>query len=300
MNFNLIRTAVLFTFSLVSISICSQDLIARQAPIDRKLRSIDSLALRREIRVEQNSYKALSIYPNWNNNYVNTYKTSAIVPEKYTFDLRGFYMPTPSRKITSPFAMRWGRMHTGLDVKVNLGDTIHAAFDGKVRVVKYEPLGYGKYVVIRHNNGLETVYGHLSAQLVYQNQVVRAGQPIGLGGSTGRSTGSHLHFETRFLGIAINPALMFDFPHQDVTADFYTYHKFGFRNADNGSALVRNEKQAMRESQVQSVSLFYKVHRGDTLYRVARERGISVDQLCKLNGLIPSSKLKPGQVLRCS
>jgi len=223
MNFKLIRTIVLFT--LVSGSICAQDLIARQAPVDRKLRSIDSIALKREIVAEEGTYRDLSIYPNWNTNYVNTYRSSAVVPEKYTFDLRGFYMPTPSRKVTSPFGMRWGHMHTGIDVKVYMGDTIHAAFDGKVRVVKYEPSGYGKYVVIRHNNGLETVYGHLSAQLVHPNQFVRAGQPIGLGGSTGHSTGTHLHFETRFLGIAINPALMFDFAHQDVTADYYTYHK---------------------------------------------------------------------------
>ncbi len=298
MNFKLIRTIVLFTF--VSGSICAQDLIARQAPVDRKLRSIDSIALKREIVAEEGTYRDLSIYPNWNTNYVNTYRSSAVVPEKYTFDLRGFYMPTPSRKVTSPFGMRWGHMHTGIDVKVYMGDTIHAAFDGKVRVVKYEPSGYGKYVVIRHNNGLETVYGHLSAQLVHPNQFVRAGQPIGLGGSTGHSTGTHLHFETRFLGIAINPALMFDFAHQDVTADYYTYHKFGYRNAGNGAAFARNERQAVEESKIQSVSLFYKVHRGDTIYRVAHQRGISVEQLCRLNGLTSSTRLKPGQVLRCS
>ena len=89
-------------------------------------------------------------------------------------------------------------MHNGLDIKVYIGDTIRAAFSGKVRMVKYERRGYGKYVVIRHENGLETVYGHLSKQIVDENQYVEAGEPIGLGGNTGRSTGSHLHFETRF------------------------------------------------------------------------------------------------------
>ena len=83
----------------------------------------------------------------------------------------------------------------------------------------YKRQGYGKYVVIRHDNGLETVYGHLSKQLVEENQLVKAGEVIGLGGNTGRSTGSHLHFETRFLGIAINPIYMFDFPKQDIVAD---------------------------------------------------------------------------------
>lgn len=116
-------------------------------------------------------------------------------------------------------------MHNGLDLKVNIGDTIVSAFDGKVRIVKYERRGYGKYVVIRHDNGLETIYGHLSKQLVEENQLVKAGEPIGLGGNTGRSTGSHLHFETRFLGIAINPIYMFDFPKQDIVADTYTFRK---------------------------------------------------------------------------
>ena len=108
---------------------------------------------------------------------------------------------------------------------MHAGDVIRAAFSGKVRIVKYEPRGYGKYVVIRHYNGLETYYGHMSAWLVNENDEVKAGDPIGLGGNTGRSTGSHLHFETRICGIALNPALMFDFRNQDVTGDFYTFRR---------------------------------------------------------------------------
>ena len=116
-------------------------------------------------------------------------------------------------------------MHKGLDIKVYIGDTIRAAFDGKVRIVRYEANGYGNYVVIRHNNGLETIYGHMSKHLVAENEHVRAGDPIGLGGNTGRSTGSHLHFETRLCGVALNPALMFDFRNQDVTGDTYLFRK---------------------------------------------------------------------------
>ena len=116
-------------------------------------------------------------------------------------------------------------MHKGLDIKVYIGDTIRAAFDGKVRIVRYEANGYGNYVVIRHNNGLETIYGHMSKHLVAENEQVRAGDPIGLGGNTGRSTGSHLHFETRLCGVALNPALMFDFRNQDVTGDTYLFRK---------------------------------------------------------------------------
>ncbi len=191
MNFNcIIKTGLVAVAAMVSLSSFSQDLIARQAPIDKKLKTVDSLALQKQIRAEQSEYPALSLYPNWNNQYAHSYG-NAIIPDTYTIDLTGFHMPTPSTKITSPFGPRWRRMHNGLDLKVNIGDTIVAAFDGKVRIVKYERRGYGKYVVIRHDNGLETIYGHLSKQLVEENQLVKAGEVIGLGGNTGRSTGSH-------------------------------------------------------------------------------------------------------------
>ena len=158
MNFNcIIKTGLVAVAAMVSLSSFSQDLIARQAPIDKKLKSVDSLALQKQIRAEQSEYPALSLYPNWNNQYVHAYG-NAIIPDTYTIDLTGFHMPTPSTKITSPFGPRWRRMHNGLDLKVNIGDTIVAAFDGKVRIVKYERRGYGKYVVTRHDNGLETVY----------------------------------------------------------------------------------------------------------------------------------------------
>lgn len=163
---------------------------------------------------------ASNIYTDWVNKGVRS--APGYAPANYKVDLRGFHMPTPSRVITSPFGQRWGRLHAGLDIKVYIGDTICAAFDGKVRVVDYDARGYGNFVVIRHPNGLETLYGHMSKHLVKNNQIVKAGQPIGLGGNTGRSTGSHLHFETRICGTPINPALMFDFPHQDVTGDFFT------------------------------------------------------------------------------
>lgn len=289
MNFSIIKTGLVAVAAMVSLSSFSQDLIARQAPIDKKLKSVDSLALQKQIRAEQSEYPALSLYPNWNNQYVHAYG-NAIIPETYTIDLTGFHMPTPSTKITSPFGPRWRRMHNGLDLKVNIGDTIVAAFDGKVRVVKYERRGYGKYVVIRHDNGLETVYGHLSKQLVEENQLVKAGEVIGLGGNTGRSTGSHLHFETRFLGIAINPIYMFDFPKQDIVADTYTFRK------------ARGVKRAgSHDTQVADGAIrYHKVKSGDTLSRIAKLRGVSVSTLCKLNRIKPTTTLRIGQVLRCS
>ena len=290
MNFNcIIKTGLVAVAAMVSLSSFSQDLIARQAPIDKKLKTVDSLALQKQIRAEQSEYPALSLYPNWNNQYVHAYG-NAIIPETYTIDLTGFHMPTPSTKITSPFGPRWRRMHNGLDLKVNIGDTIVAAFDGKVRIVKYERRGYGKYVVIRHDNGLETVYGHLSKQLVEENQLVKAGEGIGLGGNTGRSTGSHLHFETRFLGIAINPIYMFDFPKQDIVADTYTFRKTkGVKRA--GSHDTQAADGTIR---------YHKVKSGDTLSRIAKLRGVSVSTLCKLNRIKPTTTLRIGQVLRCS
>lgn len=290
MNFNcIIKTGLVAVAAMVSLSSFSQDLIARQAPVDKKLKTVDSLALQKQIRAEQSEYPALSLYPNWNNQYVHAYG-NAIIPETYTIDLTGFHMPTPSTKITSPFGPRWRRMHNGLDLKVNIGDTIVAAFDGKVRIVKYERRGYGKYVVIRHDNGLETVYGHLSKQLVEENQLVKAGEVIGLGGNTGRSTGSHLHFETRFLGIAINPVYMFDFPKQDIVADTYTFRK------------TKGVKRAgSHDTQVADGTIrYHKVKSGDTLSRIAKLRGVSVSTLCRLNRIKPTTTLRIGQVLRCS
>ena len=274
---------------MVSLNSFSQDLIARQAPIDRKLKSVDSLALQKQIRAEQSAYPGLSLYPTWNNEYVQAYG-DAIVPESYKVDLTGFCMPTTRTKITDVFGYRprRRRMHYGLDVKVFIGDTIRAAFDGKVRVVKNQGRrGYGKYIVIRHDNGLETVYGHLSKQIVEINQLVKAGEPIALGGNTGRSTGSHLHFETRFLGIPIDPALMFDFEKQDVVADHYTFTK------------TKTSKGTAR-SMASGEGLFYKVKSGDTLSKIASRQGVSIDKLCQLNRITRKTILRPGQVLRCS
>ena len=298
MNFNWIKTALLAATAMVSLNSFSQDLIARQAPIDRKLKSVDSLALQKQIRAEQSLYPGLDLYPNWNNEFVQAYG-NAIVPESYTFDLTGFCMPTPNTRITDVFGYRprRRRAHYGLDIKVYVGDTIRAAFDGKVRIVKNQGRrGYGKYVVIRHENGLETVYGHLSKQIVDENQYVEAGEPIGLGGNTGRSTGSHLHFETRFLGQAINPALLFDFEKQDIVADSYLFRKGNNRYQRNRT----NSKNVNLLASSDGTIRYHKVRSGDTLSRIAQKTGTSIDALCKLNHITRRTILRPGQVLRCS
>ena len=302
-----IKSGILWgVLALVAIPAAGQDLIARQAPIDRRLRVTDSVSIRKMIEREQKQ-AAANLYPTWDNRYAHRYDVE--LPDSFRIDLRGFCMPTTSRRITSNYGYRraYRREHKGLDIKVYTGDTIVAAFDGKVRIVRYEAGGYGKYVVIRHPNGLETIYGHLSAQLVKENEEVRAGQPIGLGGSTGRSTGSHLHFETRLLGVAINPVLLFDFPNQDVTSDFYTYYKDGYEKQSaqaNHRTVLENEEvgdgtdRQASDAGAMNGSHFYKIKRGETLSSVSKKVGVSIEHLCRINGFKRNKTLMPGQILR--
>ncbi len=298
MNISTLRRAVLaIAMASVSTAAFCQDLIARQAPVDRRLRAVDSVAIQRAVDRDINTDFSSDVYNSWVTNRAHPYKHDE-VPETYRIDLRGFCMPTPSRNVTSRFGYRaaFKRVHKGLDIKVCTGDTIVAAFDGKVRVVRYDAGGYGNYVVIRHNNGLETIYGHLSKQLVEGDQIVKAGEPIGLGGNTGRSFGSHLHFETRLAGEAINPELLFNFPAQDVTCDFYTFHKNDSGNAS--MLLAANKPHNSEDAIAMTATHFYKVERGETLASIASKLGLSEDKLAKANRMKSTSRLRTGQILR--
>lgn len=298
--------------ALNALPMMGQDLLARQAPIDRKMKTVDSIALQRIIQSEQFESPATDLYDDWDNQYAHR---ATALPDSFKIDLRHFCMPTTSRTLTSNFGPRWGRQHKGLDIKVYIGDTIRAAFSGKVRVVKYEGGGYGKYVVIRHYNGLETIYAHMSKQLVEEDEEVRAGDPIGLGGSTGSSTGSHLHFETRLCGVALNPALMFDFRNQDVVGDFYTFRRnsykreaiaatrmrgVGSRN-DNGNDSRDEDIELTTAAPAASYSTsvhYHKVAKGETLASIARKRGTTIEAICKLNHIGKKVRLMPGQILK--
>jgi len=312
-------TLILAVMSLSAASMQAQDLLARQAPVDKKMKQVDSVELNRLIYQEMLDNPASDLYDEFDN--VSThYRANTPLPDEATIDLRGFCMPTPSRVITSNFGARWGRQHKGLDIKVYIGDTIRAAFSGKVRVVKNEGArkGYGKYIVIRHYNGLETYYGHLSKWLVEENQEVRAGDPIALGGNTGRSTGSHLHFETRLCGVALNPALMFDFRNQDVTGDFYTFRRSKYAAESAQATLLRGANAstssagrletaedddtemaiAAPEASFAPEVHFHKVKKGETLQSIAKKRGMTIDALCKLNHIGKNIRLMPGQILK--
>lgn len=268
----------------------AQDMIAKQAPIDRKLKEADSVAIMQMLEEED---AIEEFYKTWDTQNTHCYNR-ADVPDSLVIDLRGFCMPTTSRKVTSKFGYRprFRRMHKGIDVKVYTGDTIYAAFDGKVRIVKYERKGYGKYVVIRHENGLETIYAHMSKYLCKTDEEVKAGQPIGLGGNTGRSYGSHLHFETRVMGEAIDPAFLFDFANQDVTGDFYTFHKPGSSKNFTGKYAANDKSSA------DGGARYYKVRKGDSLSRIASRTGTSVTQLCKMNRLKKTTSLRIGQIIK--
>ena len=313
-----------FGFVLLSMStlqIQAQDIIAHQAASDKQMKDISTIKTHKILNNANLNNPATNVYSNWDNASVNS--VASAVPSNFKIDLRGFCMPTPSRVVTSKFGYRWHRQHQGLDIKVYVGDTIRAAFDGKIRVVKYDGNGYGHYVVIRHPNGLETLYGHMSRTLVNPDQIVKAGQVIGLGGNTGRSTGSHLHFETRLAGKAIDPTLLFDFPNQDIVSDYYIYRgekiQKEARTSASALASVANdqnnleraletaEKKASTNSRrntssrkvAQSKAKSYKVKKGDTLYSIAKKSGMSVKELCKKNGIKQTAKIKPGQTLKC-
>ncbi len=297
-NFKVLKTGAVAVMALLNMPVAGQDLLARQAPIDKKMREVDSVALQRLMGDEQLENPAGDLYPDWNNEYAHRYDVE--MPEEYKIDLRHFCMPTPSTNITSNYGYRasFRRQHKGLDIKVFIGDTIRAAFSGKVRMVDYERRGYGNYVVIRHPNGLETIYGHLSKHLVRENQIVKAGDPIGLGGNTGRSTGSHLHFETRFLGEAIDPAEMFDFVAQDVTGDYYIFRSDKRKGEETET--VKNTMRVRPKPTAKPRSKVHRVKSGENLSVIAAKYGTTVSKLCKLNGISRKTTLRPGQIIRYS
>jgi murein DD-endopeptidase MepM/ murein hydrolase activator NlpD len=234
----------------------------------------------------------------WNNRYVNVYGSVEDVPETYTVDLSNFSMPTMGYT-TSNYGHRGRRMHHGIDLKVQIGDTIYAAFDGKVRITQFERRGYGNYVVLRHPNGLETVYGHLSKFLVSENDVVKSGDPIALGGNTGRSTGSHLHFETRFLGKSINPTQIVDFENKTCFKDKYIVHTSSLGTPGAKMTASRSSASSKNKYATGTVS-YYRIKKGDTLGKIARQYGLTVNQLCKLNNMSTKETLRLGKSLRVS
>ena len=260
---------------------------------DMALKELAEINEKAELEARENlMFPADELYGEWTNEWVNPFRGKKVdMPDSCVIDCSAFVLPIDTMiRVTSKYGPRRRRMHKGVDLKVQIGDTIRAAFDGKVRIKNFERRGYGYYLVVRHPNGLETVYGHLSKFLVGVNDIVHAGDPIALGGNTGRSTGSHLHFETRFLGQALNPADIIDFescaPHQDQ----YVFHNVKINGRrSNIYTSISNEQM-----------VYHRVKSGDTLGKIARMYGTTVNELCRLNGLKGTSMLRIGQSIRCS
>ncbi len=262
-----------------------QQMLADQVNIHKEVNLLDSVTMLYRLQEEELLFPALDLYESWNNDWVNPYRGQNVkLPDSLKIDVSDYFPPTLGH-VTSNFGWRRRRMHNGIDLKVQTGDTIYAAFSGKIRVRKFERRGYGYYLVVRHNNGLETVYGHLSKFLVKQDDVVKAGQPIALGGNTGRSTGSHLHFETRLMGQVINPNDIIDFNNKVAHTDTYLFQSKKSRAVANGTIGPGG-------------IAYHRVKSGDSLSRISKIYGVSVSQLCKLNKITPTTTLQIGQRLR--
>jgi len=232
------------------------------------------------------NHPADDIYNNiWRSDHVNPYKIPIdSLPDSVLIDCSQFIVPVQG-PVTSQFGPRRYRFHYGTDLRLIVGDTVRSAFSGKIRITEYEARGYGNYIVVRHDNGLETVYGHLSAVLVNLNQKVKAGELIAYGGNTGHSTGPHLHFETRYLGNAINPANIIDFNTGLVHEKTYLLTK-------------KNSFYYQHEIKLASVTKYYTVRKKDNLGKIAARNGTNIKALCRMNGIKPKAHLKTGQRLR--
>lgn len=249
-----------------------------------------------EMLVDSTWIRIAGYYAIWDTRNINPYRMDGR-QIKDTVDItlydprskRDYKMPLEKTPITSHFGGRWGRWHYGTDIDLNTGDSVYAAFDGVVRINKWDGSGYGNYIVVRHYNGLETLYGHMSKALAQPGQFVKAGEMIGLGGSTGRSTGPHLHYEVRYQGNPLDPELMYNFPEYllkdqsfQITAALFNYYN---KSTSSSSAAGRRIS-------------YHTVKRGDTLSGISKKYGVSVSQLTKLNKITARTTLQLGRKIR--
>ncbi|MCQ2229759.1 MAG: peptidoglycan DD-metalloendopeptidase family protein [Bacteroidales bacterium] len=231
---------------------------------------------------------------NWDNAKIHAYKGQNIeLPDEVELFLRDSlhnYCPPIKGAVRSGFKFRKRRDHKGTDIALTIGDPIRAAFDGKVRIVMKtrNTGGYGNLVVIRHPNGLETYYGHLSRHNVQENDIVRAGDVIGYGGSTGRSTGPHLHFEARYLGQPFDPERIIDFSTGELREDKFILKKHYF-------SIYSHYGQTDEESLAASQRKIHTIKSGDTLGGLAYKYGTTVKKICQLNGFSANKTLRIGQ-----
>jgi len=243
----------------------------------------------------------------WDENSTNPYRVPLdSLPESWTVwmvdSLGQYHCPhLGSIHPRGKFGIRRGRRHQGVDLPLSVGTPVYAAFDGKVRVSKYMK-GYGNLIVIRHENGLETFYGHLSQRNVESGKWVSAGDVIGLGGSTGRSTGPHLHFETRYKGFAFDPQWLIDFSTGDLRHRLFLLKRRQFNPYSNYEQdfedEFRNDEDDRKEDAEKAAMKYVTIRSGDTLGRIAINNGTTVSELCRLNGISRKTILRIGRRLR--
>lgn len=242
------------------------------------------------------SHPASDLYGDvWTSTRVNPYQVKVdSLPDSVRIETAGFVAPlTREMVVTSGFGPRRSRYHYGTDLRVAIGDTVRAIWDGQVRIVGYDSRGYGHYVVIRHDNGLETVYAHLSQPLFDENERIFAGEALGLGGNTGRSTGPHLHFEMRYVGNAFDPAKVIDF----ATGTLKTPEVYYITKKGTYAYLAQKSSTG---TTTYSGQQYHKVRNGDTLSGIAKKYHTSVKAIVNLNPKLKQNpdKLSLGQQIR--
>jgi murein DD-endopeptidase MepM/ murein hydrolase activator NlpD len=232
------------------------------------------------------THPAEQFYPSWNNNVVFSYKKDQQLKDSSILlilkDPNTNYIQPVTGKVTSNYGWRDSAQHNGIDIDLITGDKVVSAFDGEVRFARKEGT-YGRVVIIRHYNGLETLYAHLSRIKVKPNELVKAGQLIGLGGNTGHSTGSHLHFEVRFKGVPLNPSYLISFKEGKLISDSLEIKKtnYGYAAFPYGCE-------------------FHTVVKGDNLHAIAKRYGTNTQHLSEINGLPKKTILRVGQKIRIS
>ncbi len=239
----------------------------------------------------------------WNTTVYNPFKNEVVTyPIQLKFKDSSYSSPISRHKVvTSRFGWRKGRAHKGIDIDLVTGDSVYAMFDGIVRFAKYNT-GHGRTVIVRHYNGLETVYAHLSKYGVKANDTVRSGQYIGKGGVSGNARGSHLHLVVNYKGVAIHPEYLFNFDtHNTIKAQELWVTKKWTRpymhNSRRSSRfdLITNEEEAL--ASITNQKKIYIVQRGDTLSKISLKNNTSIAAICRSNYIKKNAIIKVGQKL---